>query len=416
MSERIEFSNKIKRLVAERAAFRCSVPWCDQTTIGPGNASDQIASTGMACHIYSAAPGGPRGRGGLSDEQLGAPENALWCCYEHGKLIDTNAGDRFPASLLVGWKRAHEARIDRERKGIVVAGHGWIHEAEAIESPFFKPGAGLRFAKATLLDGPNSSGKSALCQCLAGFSIGAALNRWSAISGWSSKMATRLRYFAPDERIAELAVQGEAVHRLWNNSIRYQALADLKIIYMRERLGRSFDHQMRPVHDHTDDSLVIAEAVGCDKETVVSLAQEVNRNGSPWSRQLEFKVEGEGGKREWHLYCSLGRSARVPFKDVSETERAAVVLEFAAAYARVEALKVPTLLILDAGGWTFDPTTFENYIGYLMDQPFQILMTRPKREYAYQGDAWKQWRLFLISGPEAPRRIVEADRLDQPLP
>src|SRR5260221_12538963 len=117
LSNRIEFSPAVKRVVAERAGLRCSVPSCGQITTGPGAHENQVAHTGMACHIHSAAEAGPRGRGGLSDTELASEQNAIWCCYTHGKLIDTNDGGRFPPELLHRWRALHEARIDRERLG-----------------------------------------------------------------------------------------------------------------------------------------------------------------------------------------------------------------------------------------------------------------------------------------------------------
>ena len=54
---RIEFSRQVKQRVAERNGFRCSFPRCDRTTIGPAESAVDSVSTGVACHIYSAAEG-----------------------------------------------------------------------------------------------------------------------------------------------------------------------------------------------------------------------------------------------------------------------------------------------------------------------------------------------------------------------
>jgi hypothetical protein len=80
MPERIEFPASVKKIVAERAGLRCFVPSCGQITTGPGARDSQIARTGMAYHIHSAAEGGPRGRGGLSDAELqsAATSSSRW--------------------------------------------------------------------------------------------------------------------------------------------------------------------------------------------------------------------------------------------------------------------------------------------------------------------------------------------------
>lgn len=94
------FSPAVRSIIARRAGFRCIVPGCSTPTVGPGAKSNDVALTGTACHIYSAAPKGPRGQGGLSPAQLAAPENGVWACATHGRLIDTNKGDRYPTSTL----------------------------------------------------------------------------------------------------------------------------------------------------------------------------------------------------------------------------------------------------------------------------------------------------------------------------
>ncbi len=106
-----EFTEKTKRTLASRAGYTCSVPECNKRTIGPGSEDHEISSDGCACHIYSAKPKGPRGSGGLSDDQLKDISNGIWCCRNHGTLIDTNQGNAFPASLLKSWKLLHEERI-----------------------------------------------------------------------------------------------------------------------------------------------------------------------------------------------------------------------------------------------------------------------------------------------------------------
>lgn len=65
-----DFSQPNRRSLAERAGFRCSVPYCGLLTIGPGAEKDKSASIGTAAHIHSASLKGPRGRGGLTDADL----------------------------------------------------------------------------------------------------------------------------------------------------------------------------------------------------------------------------------------------------------------------------------------------------------------------------------------------------------
>ncbi len=94
--------------VAERAGLQCSYPNCDRRTLGTGAKNDETSNSGTAAHIYSAAVGGPRGQGILSEEELKHSDNAIWLCRDHSTLIDNNRGDRFPPQLLLSYKQMHQ--------------------------------------------------------------------------------------------------------------------------------------------------------------------------------------------------------------------------------------------------------------------------------------------------------------------
>ena len=97
---RAEFSVRTARIVSERSGYRCSYPGCTRTTIGPGSSAREVSNTGVAAHIYSASPQGPRGQAGLRDADITAPENAIWLCSYHARLVDNNRGAQFPPTLL----------------------------------------------------------------------------------------------------------------------------------------------------------------------------------------------------------------------------------------------------------------------------------------------------------------------------
>ena len=106
-SGRIDFSVSVKETLYKRAA-RCSVPRCNKPTAGPFSSNAGAVNVGMACHIYSAAEEGPRGRGGKDDELIRSAENGIWCCSYHGHLIDKGRGADYPAPcFLLGknWRK-----------------------------------------------------------------------------------------------------------------------------------------------------------------------------------------------------------------------------------------------------------------------------------------------------------------------
>jgi hypothetical protein len=136
------FSKRVKIILAQRAGYRCSFPGCDRTTIGPGPSQDDVASIGIAAHIYSASERGPRGTAGLSGRTRAKPENGIWLCSHHAVLIDQNRGVRYPPAKLLRLKYRHEARIAMDQ------GHrpfAWVESLTLHRSKIFADDVSLRF-------------------------------------------------------------------------------------------------------------------------------------------------------------------------------------------------------------------------------------------------------------------------------
>lgn len=159
-----DFNSKTRRLLAQRAAFRCSNPRCGALTIGPGIGSQDVTDTGTAAHIFAAAERGPRGAGGLSDAERSHISNGIWLCATCGRLVDSNAGSAFSGSLLRSWKDLHEHRIRLEQGGQVQP-FGWVQNLEVLSHYILTPGV-LRLSKLNLLFGMNDSGKTKLLHLL----------------------------------------------------------------------------------------------------------------------------------------------------------------------------------------------------------------------------------------------------------
>jgi hypothetical protein len=114
MKRRDDFSPDVKRALAARAGYRCSV--CEKPTIGAGSTPDSVLSDGIAAHITAAAPGGPRFDSTLSTDQRRGVENGIWCCTQHGREIDSDAPG-FTTELLRGLKRRREELAKKQLSG-----------------------------------------------------------------------------------------------------------------------------------------------------------------------------------------------------------------------------------------------------------------------------------------------------------
>lgn len=207
MRKRQNFLLKTKRILAQRAAYRCSFPECDALTVGPGTAPDERLLLGDAAHIYSASSNGPRGQGNLSVDQLQAPQNGIWLCTPHHRIVDPQSGRDFPPSILLSYKHLHESKIAREI-GQPVCPFGWVEEIEILDSPIVQTPLKIRFGKATIFIGENGSGKTTVSRYLEGASLPEAMSEWLQPSLATQQHAYKLVYRRPEPHSLEVCLEG----------------------------------------------------------------------------------------------------------------------------------------------------------------------------------------------------------------
>jgi hypothetical protein len=111
VSNRDEFSDKIRKAVAARASWRCSFTGCQKSTVGPSEeSSEAITIIGVAAHICAAAPGRGSRRyvASMSPGERAGIDNAIWLCADHATLVDRDEVP-YTAEVLHTMKREHEA-------------------------------------------------------------------------------------------------------------------------------------------------------------------------------------------------------------------------------------------------------------------------------------------------------------------
>ena len=193
---RTEFSAAARKAIAERSGYRCCFPDCNLPTVGPGASDSETVSTGVAAHIYSASPGGPRGQAEIPPSGIGDVANGIWVCATHSRLIDANRGTEFPASRLRLYKSAHESRIAIEQRGYGYA-CGGVQSLTVDGSPVFVAGTHVDFEKVTIVSGSNASGKTALCEWIAGCQDVSFLKRWAVRGRNGSRTQVRFCAMTP---------------------------------------------------------------------------------------------------------------------------------------------------------------------------------------------------------------------------
>jgi hypothetical protein len=103
------FSEEVKRTLANRVSSECSNPDCHTSTSGPQLDSAKALNIGVAAHITSASPGGPRFDQSLTNEQRSHADNGIWLCQNCAKLVDNDVA-RYSETLLRAWKTVSEDR------------------------------------------------------------------------------------------------------------------------------------------------------------------------------------------------------------------------------------------------------------------------------------------------------------------
>ncbi len=104
-----DFSPQTKDRLAKRVNYLCSNPECRQPTSGPSSEGDDaVTNIGVAAHITAASPGGPRFDASLTPSQRKGIGNGIWCCQNHGKMVDDDKST-YTVEMLRQWKHDAES-------------------------------------------------------------------------------------------------------------------------------------------------------------------------------------------------------------------------------------------------------------------------------------------------------------------
>lgn len=120
---RIDFGLETRQHLGAAAGHRCCFRTCLRLTSGVSRkpSGDECErGVGVAAHVYSAAEQGPRGRGGLTPEQVRSVANGLWMCALHSREVD-DFQDDYPAEDLLRMKAVRELAHKLERRDDNVA-------------------------------------------------------------------------------------------------------------------------------------------------------------------------------------------------------------------------------------------------------------------------------------------------------
>ena len=365
---RADFSPSVRATVAGRAGFRCSFPGCAKPTIGPGASPNETCSVGVAAHIYAASPRGPRLQGSLTESELTGLGNAIWLCETHAKMVDTNRGDKFAPSTLLGYRDLHEFKVSRQL-GNLPDLHGWIDEIRAsggrLEATY-----SIQLGKATVFRGVNGSGKTMVCDWIAGTQSTQTLRSWRATLP-APELSMHLVHRDGASRVSLIVHQAGVMYAVDGSPVPFNPL-DFRVVYLREDRGGD------------DPSWIsrIAAALAVDRDRVEGL--------TPWVSGIPGSFIRTASLVDGDLWLDVGEG-ELRFGLLSAGEQSLVFIEYALALAAIEARFRPTLLCVDAGVGVLDGKATAGLVARLSTSAFAfqtIVVTTDERAEFFGWQAY----------------------------
>lgn len=382
---RLEFSKATKRIIASRAGNQCSYIGCLIRTVGPDVTTGTLLQAGVAAHIYSASPQGPRGQGGLNSKELMHHENGIWLCAKHSVLIDANNGVGHPAEKLFSYKRLHEHRVQKELLGVSPT-IGWIDEFEILQSPLFEPCAKVKLGKLNLLFGDNAVGKTTFGRFLGGIFDINKLKHWFAPG--ENDLDFQIKYFNPDPISIKLSISKDF-------PIRYEinGLASSRIpISCHVVTVPEFDEPYE-----VNDKAYISRILNYPEWEITDLAKAIN--AYPHSHLVNYRFENNEEYEGITLRVNL-RDTEYPervFQNLATTEKKLVFIDFAMAAARKSSKMEPTLLVLDCN-FMDGVKHFEKLANQLLapENNFQTILTMRINGININDVQWRGWEVIRL--------------------
>lgn len=392
-----DFSAPVKRLLAERAAFRCSMPRCDKTTIGPAVSVQKSSCFGRAAHIYSASDNGPRGTGGLDKKERALPENGIWLCNDHADLVDKHRGRDYPPSLLHRYKEQHESKIARELGGIYNPA-GWVERVTIESSPIFSSKNKIELSKMNLLIGDNGTGKSAICEWVSSVKSFDYLDRWRNRYSGRDGLKLSLSYVDPDPQEISIDFSTTGYPVYFNGKTECAVpTSSVQVVFPGEI-------RFQENGEDLDDLRILANCLRIPQLEILALTELVGNSGTSHVTKAWFQEDESGNS----LYANVrGTHDGLSFRGLSGSEQKRVIMEFAILAADNLASFYPTLLILDSVFGGLDEEWLKLYGEALVssERRFQTIASIPSQDIALQDLEWVGWKVTALTG-QPPNVVI----------
>lgn len=421
---RLDFSRKVVETLYKKSNGRCSVPRCTRPTMGPLKNGNESINMGVACHIYSAAENGPRGRGDKDDKFIRSESNGIWCCAYHAALIDKANGKDYPASVLLAWKALIEARTLKhmtDRPSPL----GWVETIQFTEFANSTVHPKATLSRNTLIFGPNCSGKSALMEFTASISNSRYCERFSGTKTKNSdgtyspaRYKARITYSTVDtlSKNVDIELSGENLIRYEDSKPCLLSPGDLEVIFCTEREQRIYDGEdnvdflMRFLN--VDNSALYAISKLGSDELLPRIIRFEQATEYDYDRDEEIKKRKPDGSPYMELQFKHSHSDDwISYDCLSTSEQGKLLIDLAITKAREVSKQRLTLLLIDDPISNFDSENFKWLLNVLSNSDFQSAVVLPPYRHddvldhennntrLQTLDYLEQWRLVTLKNP-----------------
>ena len=325
-----------------------------------------VAKDGTILHLRtSGSPGDiiKAGANSMIPEGADHREAASWIAgleelEEKGHIKAVGDNRKLFEVTKKGYSAADEQRGD-------AVGFGWLQSVTIEESPVFTRGSTLHLARTTVVGGLNESGKTAICEWLAGSGDIELLKRWSRLSKRSERTQVQFDAVAPLPLTWTIRVFGESDIKFEMDG---QAVPRLNLAHV-------FVYASEPPQRMPEETTIsyLAGWLRSDPAHIHNIVRSLAMRGGFCVHNPRFVT------REDHEDLLLDLDGTVPgleFRHLSSSEQIQVVIEFAVEIARFETEHQPTMLVIDCMTG-FDRAKFQKYLAFLanLSERIQIIIT-----------------------------------------
>jgi hypothetical protein len=393
---RVEFDDKTKDIIAKRAGCKCSFPGCNKTLVGPGVENHETVTIGECAHIFSAVPKGPRTDGGLSESELKRPENGIFLCRNHHKIIDRKAkSNKYTSDLLTRYKNRHEFFVSAEL-GEYNYPLNWINHLK-IEGTIFKKPIEINLGKVTLITGSNGTGKSTVVEIVDSIFEQKIYPRWDKPT---IKFVTEVKLDNPVLTKFTANIENNNLYFSIDKTKQPFVPYDFFVLYLNKETIKVYN----------DDLRTISESLGLERSFVKTMLNTTGikhglvtkKIGIVQNRIKPYPVDS--------LNVDIGNWWPQSFRSCSSTEQSSIIFDIALSFAtEISKFKSVLLLIDWPPTYNFDDLKIEKYLNYLQSTKahFQTIFvshnSRPKLD-------WSGWAIAKMIIDNEEIKVIQNEK------